>query len=180
MRITLQKIEEFLLKRTLRERILVAIFLFVSCFGVVFVMTFAKIQESFHQAKAKTLAMEKELEKLQGKQAIPIVDNEALQKKIQELEFLILEQNQKKERLQGKFQNLFVLKELGSKLESFFIARESDKFLVSGSGDFKSIFGFLRKTEALQTFLTESFLVYPNQQGLDFFMTLKTLQDEKR
>ena len=54
-----------------------------------------------------------------------------------------------------------------------------DKFLVSGSGDFESIFLFLREAEALQTFLTESFLVYPNQQRLDFFMTLKTLQDEK-
>ena len=172
MRAILQKIEEFLSKRTLRERILVAIFLFISCFGVVFAMSFAKIQESFNQAKAKTFAMEEELAKLQEKQGIPILDNVRLKQEIKE-------QNQKKERLQGKFQNFFVLKKLGSELESFFIAREVDKFLVSGSGDFESIFLFLREAEALQTFLTESFLVYPNQQRLDFFMTLKALQDEK-
>lgn len=179
MRAILQKIEEFLSKRTLRERILVAIFLFISCFGTVFAMSFAKIQESFNQAKAKTFAMEEELAKLQEKQGIPILDNVRLKQEIKELESLIKEQNQKKERLQGKFQNFFVLKKLGSELESFFIAREVDKFLVSGSGDFESIFLFLREAEALQTFLTESFLVYPNQQRLDFFMTLKVLQDEK-
>lgn len=173
----IRKIEEFLLARSLRERILVAILAFVGGFGGVFVATSKSAEESLNQAQARTQIMHQELLGLQNQKQISPLSNQDLKGKIAELERLISAQNQQKEMLQGEFKNFFVLRGLGEGLESFFITHQKGGIAVSGSGDFASVFGFFRQLENLQTLQVESLSVYPLQRKLEFFVGLKIMQE---
>ncbi len=174
----IKRIEELLLARSLRERILVAILAFVGGFGGVFVATSRNAEEFLNQAKVRTQMMYHELLSLQEQKEILPLSNQDLKGKIAELERLIETQNQQKEALQEELKNFFILKNLAEGLESFFITHQKGGIAISGSGDFMNVFRFLRRLENLQTLQVESFSVYPIQRKLEFFVDLKTIKEE--